>query len=265
MYKYVKTAYQKLTGLRIGRKPLVPSTDFKSFSRKISPDDSMFRVDRLLYFYWGRWALDSVEETLERAGKREVRKILDLPCGHGRALRFLKARFPEADLTACDLERDGVDFCVETFGAKGVYSSENPLEIDLDEKFDLIWCGSLLTHLDEDKWRAFLEFFDAHLERNGVLIFTTHGERIVKYLKKGHETLGLKAEQVDAILRKYDADGFGYADYTGHKGFGISVSKTAWVLDLLKDFPRLSPLERNPGSWGSKTYYQDTYALIRKD
>ena len=42
-------------------------------------------------------------------------------------------------------------------------------------QFDLIWVGSLLTHLDNDHWSAFLKVFSTALRDRGLLIFTTHG------------------------------------------------------------------------------------------
>ncbi|MGG5887557.1 methyltransferase [Falsiroseomonas sp. HC035] len=48
---------------------------------------------------------------MERAlGEAEPQKILDLPCGFGRVTRVLRVRFPHASITACDLDREGVEF-----------------------------------------------------------------------------------------------------------------------------------------------------------
>src|SRR5437870_5495298 len=87
--------------------------------------------------------LESGRAALTAAGKTDVRRILDLPCGHGRVLRVLKAAFPGAALTACDIDRDGVDFCASRFGAEPVYSVEDPGRIPVRGPFDLIWVGSL--------------------------------------------------------------------------------------------------------------------------
>lgn len=176
--------------LEILRRFLFPNLT-KKINQKISPNDSVYKDDQDNYFKWGKWALVSIKKTLFDVNKKNVKSILDLPCGHGRVLRFLKAAFPEAIITACEIDKDGVDFCVDTFDVKGVYSADNPAEIPIKEKFDLIWCGSLLTHLDQNKWRGFIKFFSQHLEKNGVLIFTTHGECIVKVLREGRETIGL--------------------------------------------------------------------------
>jgi SAM-dependent methyltransferase len=99
------------------------------------------------YLSVGLSGLRIMRLALEIAGATDPKAILDLPCGHGRVLRHIRVAFPAARITACDLDRDGVDFCVREFGVNGVYSSSKPAEIPIGDQFDLIWCGSLLTHL----------------------------------------------------------------------------------------------------------------------
>ncbi|MBX7170219.1 MAG: class I SAM-dependent methyltransferase [Pyrinomonadaceae bacterium] len=261
----IRRLFNRIINKKKQQEPLVPETSFKGFIKEISPNDSMYQADNLYYFYWGKWALDCVEKTLEKAGKREINKILDFPCGHGRALRFFKTAFPEATLTACDIEKDGVDFCAKTFGARGVYSSKNPSELSIEEKFDLIWCGSLLTHLNQHKWREFLRFFDKHLKNNGVLIITTHGDCIANSLRKGNEKLGLEKRAIEKLLLDYQKIGFGYTDYMGQNNYGVSLSQSGWVIEFLKEFSNLQLIEHNPKGWGSKIFSQDSFALIWKE
>src|SRR5262245_32651468 len=89
--------------------------------RTISPNDEMFsaagRED--VYHAIGRSAIECIVCSLNAARKTtaDVKRILDLPSGHGRVLRYLKAVFPDAEITACDLVRDGVDFCASALGA----------------------------------------------------------------------------------------------------------------------------------------------------
>lgn len=270
----LKEVFTQFIGKLREKKSLLPKSFRKDFVKTISPNDLMHKADETYYFYWGKWALDCVERVLEKAGKQEIKSILDLPCGHGRVLRFLKAAFPEADLTACDIDRDGVDFCIKTFDVNGIYSSDDPAGIQLDKKFDLIWVGSLLTHLDHNKWRSFLKFFSEHLEKDGVLIFTAHGERIIKMLQSGKVDLGLVKNQIDNILQDYEGTGFSYQDYVGYEGIGVSLSSPEWVQNLLEEFPDYTLIEHNPTGWGSEQYYrekgysnegyaQDTFALLK--
>ncbi len=91
-----------------------------SLVTEVSPDDGMWRISPDAYFEIGASALSGIEEVLDRSGVEQVDSILVLPCGHGRVLRWLTARFPDAAITACDINRSAVDFCVRTFGAEPV-------------------------------------------------------------------------------------------------------------------------------------------------
>ena len=144
-------------------------------SRVISPDDAMHRAGRYHYFEFGRAALTSIRAARVSVGSPPVGSILDLPSGHGRVLRYLTAAFPEANVVACDIDRDAVDFCAATLGAQPVYSAVHPSDIQLDREFDVIWVGSLLTHLDAPFCDEFLDFFARHLSNGGVLVMSFHG------------------------------------------------------------------------------------------
>ncbi|MCB1025852.1 MAG: hypothetical protein KDB79_15765, partial [Acidobacteria bacterium] len=87
----LKNIYRKLFGSPKKIGPLIPETRIKGFIREISPNDSMYIADDSQYYYWGQWSLDSINEVLDKLGKQDIQKILDLPCGHGRAIRFLKS------------------------------------------------------------------------------------------------------------------------------------------------------------------------------
>ena len=125
----------------------------------ISANDEMFQGNRTGYFKTAASCLRCVELAMQAAGMERPTSILDLPCGHGRVLRMLKARFPEAQLTACDTNRDGVEFCARTFDAAPVYASDEPSSTRIEGSFDLVWVGSLLTHFDKDRWRGFMDLF----------------------------------------------------------------------------------------------------------
>src|SRR5512144_2954446 len=102
-------------------------------SEEISSRDGMFAGNREHYFAVGRSALRAVGLALLAAGRPAPRRILDLPSGHGRVLRMLRAAWPDAEITACDLDHDGVRYCERTFGAIAVPSVVDPEEIPLAE------------------------------------------------------------------------------------------------------------------------------------
>jgi SAM-dependent methyltransferase len=192
--------------------------------RTIHPDDGMFDGDGEHYFSVGESALRSIRLAMVAAGVDEPKRILDLPCGYGRVMRILRAAFPEAEIAGCDLLAEGVEFCRRTFGSTSIRAAERPEEIDLGGTYDLIWCGSLVTHLEAERWEGFLRLFASALAPR---------------IETGVDTYGLGEERAREVLDVYAGTGFGYAEYPTIPGYGISVSSPSWVATRLE---RLSDL-----------------------
>jgi CBS domain-containing protein/SAM-dependent methyltransferase len=225
----------------------------RNVGEDISPRDVMARKGG--YLQIGLDALRCIRVAMIAARKETADRILDLPCGHGRVLRMLRAAFPEADLAACDIDRDAVDFCARSFGATPIYSSEDPRDIGIEGEFDLIWCGSLLTHLDSGGWPGFLSRFESLLSPGGLLVLSTHGRRVAQRLRSGEKRYGLAEDQIPNLLRRYDRDGFGFAQYSPAENslavssYGISVASPDWVCDLLGSRPNLQLVIYSEGQW----------------
>ena len=141
-----------------GRDEGVAAKKSRPMIREISPRDQMHYAGRPFadehYFHVGASSLRCIDVALRSAGieRIDIRRVLDMPCGHGRVMRYIRAEFPHAEITACDLDRDGVDFCAKAFGAHRLYSQEDIKSIALPGPgFDLIWVGSLFTHLQPER------------------------------------------------------------------------------------------------------------------
>jgi SAM-dependent methyltransferase len=221
---------------------------------KISEQDGMFGGSRDHYFAVGQSALHCIKASMFAAGIKTFESILDLPCGYGRVLRHLQSAFPRAQLTACDIDRKGVDFCAATFGATPAYGHNLPREIRLRGNYDLIWVGSLLTHLDLGDWAAFLEFFRANLRRKGLLVFTVHGREVADRMRKRPSDYGLDPAKLSQALKRYATEGFGYANYpitTPGVGdnYGISLSSPGRVYGEIEKMQAMRLLNgwRHPG------------------
>jgi SAM-dependent methyltransferase len=228
---------------------------------EISPNDTMrVKGQEAQYAQVGLSALKCIRMAMLAAQKEEFQNILDFPCGHGRVLRVLKAAFPQARFTACDLDGDGVDFCASKLGAVPVYSAEEPEQIPLRDSFDLIWCGSLLTHLDHPRWLAFLKFFASILSPGGLLLFTTHGRLSVRWIETNHFTFSLR--DIPAILKQYHTTGFGYEAYSAHavQNYGTSISSPAWVIQQLMKVPQLRLASFTEEGWN---HHQDVIVCAR--
>jgi SAM-dependent methyltransferase len=233
--------------------------------RTISSQDSMFAGDEDHYFSTGRSAILGIKRAIACASDDFATspRILDLPCGHGRVLRHLRAEFPNAEITACDLLRGGVDFCAATFGAIPVYSDPDPSRIELPRNaFDLIWVGSLFTHFDAPRWKSYLSFMRGLLAPRGILVFSTHGRRSHEILLERPEIYGLDKARCRRLLSAYLATGFGYAGYRHGEEYGVSISEPAWVCRQITSLASLRLIGLFERAWDN---HQDVFACVHDD
>jgi len=234
---------------------------FNEIDKTISPNDGMYQGNQDHYYYVGYSALKCIFFALETSGRdpSSIRKILDLPSGYGRVLRWIHAAFPQAKITACDLDRESVNFCANQLGANKIFSHENPEMIEIDEKFDLIWCGSLFTHLDYDQWKKFLAFFEKILNPDGILVFTTHGPYVAFRGQNGFD-YGLKSGEFEHLIENFSSTGFGYENYPGISGYGLTLSKPSFVLKFLETNPNFRIILYLEKGWD---YHQDVIACMK--
>ena len=202
-----------------------------------------------VYFRAGQEALRCIRLAMLAAGKDGVDSVLDFGCAFGRVLRVLKAAFPQAQLTACDVRKQGIAFCAEAFGATPVLSTHDPGEIELRSSYDLIWSSGHLTHIPEDRWTAFVKLFESVLSPGGVLVFTTYGRAIAEMLRAEGQGLGLKPEQVPGVLRDYEERGFGFFGDMLPAGRGDTLVSPAWVCEQLDAAPSLELLLYLEHAW----------------
>ncbi len=225
---------------------------------RISPGDGMYSGNGAHYFKVGLSAIRCIDSALVAARLSPVRRVMDLPCGHGRVLRFLVKRFPEATIFASDLDRKGVEFGARMFGAEPIYSQLNLADLSLDNKFDLIWCGSLITHLNASGIRDLLRFFARHLSPGGLLVFTTHGDRVVQRMLNREFDYGITRDATLTLIDSYRANGFGFADYPAESGYGVSLTAPEWVRKETETLALKEVYFREHG-WDD---HQDVYGFV---
>ena len=270
--KLIKSSVRKVTAagdMQRVRKRLLSAPDLtdaqkallKSISLKVHSQDGMYiplRAEH--YLRVGLDAIKCIDKSLSASGNSgdRIKTILDLPCGHGRVMRFLKARFPDAEICAMEIDESGLAFCGKTFSARMLQSQSDFDKINLTERFDLIWCGSLLTHVTESTAATRLRFFVRHLSAGGICVFTTGGRYSVELLRKGTLDYGLDGSEISAALKQYDQSGFGFGNYPGQSGYGITLINRE----------KLNALASSAGSWTEIHFeergwdnHQDVYAF----
>ncbi|MBU2233080.1 MAG: class I SAM-dependent methyltransferase [Alphaproteobacteria bacterium] len=203
-------------------------------------DQTLSETDTMMsehYMAVGVSAIQCVNLALQAAGSPVVNRILDIPCGHGRVLRHLKARFPDAHIDASDLDADGVAFCASQFGVNPILSTPELTQGNLPGNYDLIWVGSLLTHVGRPTFQRWMAYLTSNLSPTGVAVFSMHG----RYSAVLNETFPYIARDIwDGVIQPmFETTGYGYADYVeGDVGlhgvieadYGISLAKPEIII-----------------------------------
>ena len=165
-----------------------------------------------LYLRAGNSAIDNLATVLERAGKGfdDVTSCLDFGCGHGRVLRLLQQKIPPRKITACDVDPVGVGYCAAEFGVRPLVSRWQIEDIRLGS-YDLIWSGSVFTHLGADDGRRLFAKLAGSLLPGGLLVFSIHGDYSLGGLE--HFYGGDWAVDADDIRREVAERGWSFRPY----------------------------------------------------
>lgn len=169
--------------------------------------------------------------------------VVDLPSGSGRVTRHFKAFFPDARIIASDLYSDRWNFCVNAFGVEGLQSTENFDDLTCDEPIDLLFAGSLLTHLPEPIFRSFFRFLSRNLSETGVAVVTTQGRHAewVQHNKYQYIEPERFAMAEQDVLEK----GFGYVDYNSHWMNTIWVNQENYGVALARPWFSMKTIEED--------------------
>jgi len=231
-------------------------------NRTVSPRDTMVWPGKeAQYCDLGRRALEIIHFSAQLCDKPHYPDILDLPCGHGRVLRWLRAHYDYARITACDLDRDAVDFCRDQFRATPVYSQPDLRALPFREQFDLVWCGSLLTHLRPEDWQVALDCLIRWTRECGVIVFSTQGRFFTTLLARGQDNI---AENIDkaALLRNFAAHGHAFEPYFEDRAqtYGVAVTSPEHIGRMLQRYPGVILRSYLEQAWG----IQDIVILYKK-
>jgi SAM-dependent methyltransferase len=204
-------------------------------STEISPADAMLRFPDLPhYFACGASALNLIAGIVTLAEASTPTRILDFGSGAGRVTRWLRAAYPDAAIEACDVREGDVAFCRDRLGVEGWTSSTDIDALPQKKSFDLIWVGSVLTHLSAESTVRLLRRWIDWTNPGGLVIATLHGRTAVDLAASGKMTYSASWE---TILEGWRRDGYGYADHPDSPGYGISLTSMAWTAALVASWP----------------------------
>ena len=137
------------------------------------------------YLATGRSHMDTMLDILRSVGAtpQTLTRVLDFGCAAGRMLRFYPHIPGRSELWGVDINAEHISWCQQNLSppllfAMATTSPHLPFE---DNYFDLVYCGSVFTHISDlgDTW--FLELRRI-LRSGGYAYITIHDKRTVELL-----------------------------------------------------------------------------------
>jgi len=225
--------------------------------RTIHPADRMWNTGADWYWSVGLSGLQCVLAGLGMTWQtHEPETIIDFGCGYGRVGRHLRAAFPGSNIHWCDL--DGAAFCAEHFGGEAIVSDLDPEAVKLPQA-DVIWVGSMFTHLTEASTRRWLHCLSRHLKPDGVLVTTYRGRKSTS-LYRARGVLSGMVERLEAG-RQRTGWGFEKYDWSGPAEWGVSLASPAKLAEIGASVPDTHIGGIREGGWANN---QDVLTLVKR-
>lgn len=221
----------------------------ESVNLTISNCDDMFVAgERDHYLLAGTSALEIISEAMLLARKTRFRSLLDMPCGYGRVTRHLVKFFPDSEVFVSEIDKAKQTFCASTFGGREI---DLPADFSGEpaRQFDMIFVGSLLTHLDANQSIDAIRYLLKSLAEGGLLIMTIQG----RYATSQSASLGyLRPDTLRSFMHK----GFGYESRAG--GDNRMAMAPSWLLRIVESMPDARVLGHKERGWA---LHQDVFVI----
>jgi len=221
--------------------------------RTIHNEDDMFNKavngwdDYLLV---GKSAIFTIYNALLPSRLNEVGSFLDFGCGHGRVARHLRFAFPCAKLFYSDIDDTAWQYCAAQYDGIGFSSEADFNNLIIPEKIDIIWLGSVFTHLNWGRslalWR---KLFDA-LKVNGIIVATFRGFESYNMMISNPERFN-HGGYYDQMLNEYLNIGFGYQDYKGYKNWGQNLFSIQKIAELSQHTKNARLVNYSEAGWAN--------------
>ncbi len=171
------------------------------------PEHLTYRVahtkDPLSFTASGVISIFEILSLVRKYDTKHTCRLLDWGCGCGRISKHIAEKFPEIELTGCDIDLEAVDWCRKTI-EKGDFrhiDSEPPTTFTRGQ-FTSIIGFSIVTHLTRELQQRWISELYELLAEDGIIVLTTHGEYAAHLhgLSNRLELEGIIDERIDETL-----------------------------------------------------------------
>lgn len=217
---------------------------------QVHPRDAMWHLAHkpIGYANHGASALAIIKTAIQLARNRAPLSILDFGCGHGRVGRWLRAEFPTSEIVGAEIIPDAVSFYAESFFANGWQTDTVFQRNDPGRSFDLIWSGSVFTHLPVASSMALYSQFIDWLNPAGIAVFSVHG-RISTNLFRNGTVPKTDRDKASNAIALFDRGEYAFVPYIDHENYGMSFSPPEWWATRVTASPSTRLVFYAEGGW----------------
>ena len=141
--------------------------------------------------------------SLDRAGVKteELHTILDFGCGCGRVLSGWEPYLtPRSKLYGCDINPELIEFCQQNIHfAETIVSGYFPPLLYAEAQFDLVFAGSVYTHLTLPAAQQWTGEISRILKPGGVAMISFHGSYYVPEAAKNFQSWRYAADRTGLL------------------------------------------------------------------
>jgi SAM-dependent methyltransferase len=206
-----------------------------------------------IYFRYAEFLVYKLARFSDEQGMRTREKtLLDFACGYGRFARYFANLFKE--VTVSDLEPEMLDFCRKEFGTMAFLSSNSANVVgNYQARYDVVFCFSLFTHLNEQQWREWFKALFNLVAKQGYLIISTQGHELMAKL---NIPPGPENTKAPGFFFSADNETDGRLDPTT---YGITVLRDSYVRNVASTIAGMRVVKHY--KMGTFDLYHDIYVF----
>lgn len=150
---------------------------------------------------------------------KKPKKILDVGCGTGETLSFMKTIFPKAELYGIDTSKRAIRYSKQRGHKNILYSKAEKLPFK-NNAFDVVMFLDVLEHIEDDQ--AVISEAKRVLKKNGIIIITSPG---LSFIWSAHDTeQGHKRRYTRREIRKLATNSGLTVSFISYFNFFLSPS-----------------------------------------
>lgn len=176
----------------------------------LPPEDLIYRVTGEKEAEWfvqsGKDSVRDIESALASVGRTLTshKRILDFGCGCGRILFPMSEVVPPSSITGVDIDAEAIAWLGPRTRAAVAAVSELPPTPFGAASFDLVYCHSVFTHLNEDYQDRWLDELRRVTSPGAALVVSFSGAKSVVRFQQGWRDAGADP---DPMIRELETQG----------------------------------------------------------